>query len=350
LSVGRSSAGIAVAIAIVVTIAGCKRQKPPAMTRVWLGPYHGCATLKAGELECWGANDVGQLGDGTKIQRTLPVLATATGVAAESPDDLAIGARHTCGLFSGHVSCWGDGARGQLASLPVGVRVTAISAAGDRTCALTKEGSVTCWGDGHAEPAAPEGITGVASLIAVGPGRVCAAITEPSRVVRCSGTDAKPMLAGATIKGLAAGGKHTCALLEDGSVQCWGANDLGQLGDGTTADTSAPALVHALPAAVEIRAGANHTCARLRNNTVACWGDNRAHQLANGTTVPSSRPLPLTGLVGVFELALAGDSSCARLAEGGARCWGGNSAGQLGDGTTTEHDVPMPIRSPMNRK
>jgi hypothetical protein len=339
---------VAIAMAVAIAaLAGCKRQKPPAMTRVWMGPFHGCATLQSGGLECWGENDVGQLGDGTRVQSTLPVRVASIEAA---PDDLALGTRHTCGLFAGQVRCWGDGTRGQLASLPAGTIVTAIAAAGDRTCALTKEGGVTCWGDGYAEPFAPEGIRGVASMIAVGPGRVCAAITEPARVVRCSGPDSKPLLAGAAIKGLAAGGGHNCALHEDGSVQCWGKNDRGQLGDGTATDTDAPVPVHGLPAALEIRAGASHTCARLRNNTVACWGDNHAHQLASGTTDPSARPLPLQGLVGVFELALGGDSACARLKEGGARCWGSNGAGQLGDGTTTDHDVPMPIRSPLGRK
>ncbi len=327
-------------------LTACKRTKPPAMTRVWLGAYHGCATLKSGDLECWGANDVGQLGDGTKTQSTLPVRAA---LAPRALDDLAIGARHTCSLSAGQVKCWGDAARGQQAT-PSGV--SAIAAGGDRTCAITKAG-VRCWGDGNAEPTAPEGMAGLALLIAVGPNRVCAAFAE-SKVVRCSGADdrgqsagARPVLAGASVKGLAAGKQHTCALLEDGSIQCWGANDLGQLGDGTTTDTRDPVPVHGLPPAVEIRAGNAHTCARLRNNTVACWGDNHAHQLANGTSQPSATPLPLQGLVGVFELSLGGDGACARLAEGGARCWGANGAGQLGDGTIADHDVPMPVRSPL---
>ena len=307
------------------------------MTRVWLGPFHGCATVKSGELECWGANDVGQLGDGTKDQSLFPVRVTA---APGTPDDLAIGARHTCGLYAGQVRCWGDCARGQLGGPPAGTVATAISAAGDRTCVLTKEGAVSCWGD-----APLEGLAGSASLVAVGVSNVCAAFTAPTREVRCTGLP--PMLRNASIKGLAMGARHACALLEDGTVQCWGANESGQLGDGSTTDGASPVLVHALPQAVEIHAAGSTTCARLASNTVACWGDNTFHQLANGTTTKSTRPHPVQGLMGVFELALGGHSACARLAEGGARCWGGNEAGQLGDGTTVEHDVPMPVRSPV---
>lgn len=341
---------------------GCKRHKPPARSRIWLGPAHACAEQKPGELECWGANAAGQLGDRTTHGRTLPGPLALTTKAEE----LALGARHTCALSGGGVSCWGDGARGQLgtglttsvsaASRPVlagGAPLagaTAVAAGGDRTCALTRDG-VRCWGDGVSEAKELDGLAGAASLVAVGDAHVCAAFVEP-RVVRCAGADdrgqsagRKPVLSGAAIKGLTAGAHHTCALLEDGSIQCWGENESGQLGDGTTTDSRVPAIVHGLPPAVEVRAGARHSCVRLRTNTVACWGANGTYQLANGTTDASSTPGPVSGLVGVQELALAGDGACARLTDGGVRCWGGNAWGQLGDGTTMAHPVPMPIKA-----
>ena len=344
----------AIALAITaVALAGCKRQKPPAMTRVWLGAYHGCATVKSGGLECWGANDAGQLGDGTKTQSLFPVRVTASPGA---PEELAIGGRHTCGIYAKQIRCWGDDSRHQLAA-PTGATFTVIAAAGDRTCTLGALGVPQCWGDGHEALATPDGLVGSASLLAVGPGRVCAAFVAPTHDVRCNGADdrgqsagQKPVLVGASIKGLAAGGQHTCALLEDGSVQCWGDNALGQLGDSSTTGSAAPVLVHGLPAAVEIRANDRTTCARLWNNTVACWGANDFHQLANGTTEASARPQPLSGLVGAIELSLGGEGACARLAEGGARCWGRNQAGQMGDGSTADHDVPMPVRSPLAKK
>lgn len=326
-------------------VVGCKRQKPPAMTRIWLGAYHGCATVKSGELECWGANDVGQLGDGTKNQSLFPVRVTAS---SGTPEELAIGGRHTCGLFAGQVRCWGDDSRHQISGVPKGGGFTAISASEHRTCVIGALGALQCWGDGEDPLSAPQGKGLAASLVAVGPGRVCAALTAPAREVRCAA--GKPMLAGASIKGLTAGGRHTCALLEDGTVQCWGDNAHGQLGDGSTTSSDAPVLVHGLPAAIEIRASDRTTCARLWNNTVACWGANDFHQLANGTTAASARPQPLSGLVGALELALGGEGACARLAEGGARCWGRNQAGQLGDGSTSDHDVPMPVRSPLAKK
>jgi alpha-tubulin suppressor-like RCC1 family protein len=354
---------VAVALGAVIATAGCKRQKPPPRIRVWLGPSHACSLQKTRELECWGLNDAGQLGDRTTVTRSLPGALPSLGATL---GDLALGARHTCALVAGGVRCWGDGGRGQLgtglttalsaASVPAiahGVPlagVTAIAAGGDATCALTPDG-VLCWGDGAVDASQPEGFRGAASAIAVGTGFVCAAFGEP-RAVRCSGADDRgqssgrqPIVTGATIASITAGAKHACVVLEDGSIQCWGANDYGQLGDGTTSDSRVPALVHGLPPATEVRAGATHTCARLRNNTVACWGDNRVHQLVNGTSKPSSKPLPVPGLIGVVELAVAGDSACVRLTEGDIRCWGANAYGQLGDGTTVAHDVPMPVKS-----
>jgi alpha-tubulin suppressor-like RCC1 family protein len=361
----RSAVTLATALLAVAVLgtAGCKRHKPPPRIRIWLGPSHACSLQKNRELECWGLNDAGQLGDRTTTSRGLPGPVLNAG----SVDDLALGARHTCELAAGGVRCWGDGARGQLGtglttalsapSVPAISHgaplagVTGIAAGGDRTCALTPE-NVLCWGDGAVDGEQPEGFRGPASAVAVGTGFVCAAFGSP-KAVRCSGADDRgqsgghqPIVTGATITGITAGAKHACVVLEDGSIQCWGANDYGQLGDGTTADSRVPALVHGLPPAAEVRAGATFTCARLRNNTLACWGDNRAHQLVNGTSKPSSKPAPVPGLTGVLEVAAAADSACVRLSEAGdVRCWGANAAGQLGDGTTAPHDVPMPVKS-----
>ncbi|MDB5219620.1 MAG: repeat domain protein, partial [Myxococcaceae bacterium] len=365
----RSFAFLPIAMALAsAVLPGCKKHKPPPRVRIWMGASHACSLQKNGELECWGRNDAGQLGDRSTTTRALPAPVVSPGKV----DDLAVGARHTCALSAGGVRCWGDGTRGQLGTgltsalsaptVPVvasGAKgaplagVTAVAAGGDRSCALTADG-VRCWGDGVVDAVEPDGFRGVATKIAVGgEGFACAAFSERDvKTVRCVGSDDRgqsaahqPILAQATVAGITAGAKHACVVLDNGDVQCWGANDHGQLGDGTHNDARTPALVH-MPAAVEVRAGATYTCARLRNNTVACWGDNRAHQLVNGTSQESSSPAPIPGLVGVQELSLGGDSGCARLLDDGAvRCWGANTFGQLGDGTTQPHDVPMPVKA-----
>jgi alpha-tubulin suppressor-like RCC1 family protein len=227
---------------------------------------------------------------------------------------------------------------------------TAIAASGERTCVLAPDG-VRCWAAHLAVAAEPSGMQGRATFLAVGAQHACASFVAP-REVRCAGEDDRgqaagrsPVLASATVVGLTAGTNHTCAVLEDGSVQCWGANDAGQLGDGTTRDSRVPARVDGLPPAIDVRAGASFTCARLRNNTVACWGANNAYQLANGTADARRKPAAVTGILGAQELVVAGDSACARLTDGSVRCWGSNDNGQLGDGTTTAHAVPMPVKA-----
>ncbi|MBX3187452.1 MAG: hypothetical protein KF819_10575 [Labilithrix sp.] len=311
------------------------------MTRAWLGPRHACTMQKTGEIACWGANDAGQLGDGTFVSRPLPKPARAA-----RADALSLGDGHTCGLFAGRVRCWGATMLAENTILDA----TAIASGGEQACAIAG-GRVRCWGAKATMPSEPEAFKGArATAIAVGPSHVCVALADPA-VVRCSGSDARgqaaasvDLLAGASIASLTAGAEHTCAALADGSVRCWGANDKGQLGDATTTDSRVPVMVHGIPPVASIHAGARHTCARLRTGTVGCWGNNDRYQLANGTMEPSAKPVALPGLVGVQELAVAGDSACARMADGGVRCWGDNASGQLGDGTTNEHAVPMPIK------
>lgn len=145
------------------------------------------------------------------------------------------------------------------------------------------------------------------------------------------------------VQSIAAGTLHTCALLTDGTVRCWGANSSGQLGDSTTVGHAVPAPVPGLVGAVELVAGDSHTCARLSNGTVTCWGENDSSQLGEGTTMDRLVPTPVTGLTGVLQLAAGGKHTCALLGGGAVACWGANQFGQLGDGTNTTRSVPTNV-------
>lgn len=332
-------AALALAAALLALTPGCRKHKPPPMIRAWLGPGQGCALLKEGGVACWGEGSPGQFGG---LRESRPVAEPAP-IPADVRE-IAFGDFHACAILGdASVRCWGDGPG---ATAPPIAGATAIAGGGEGACAATPE-RVTCWGrpEDRLLPA------GRATALAMGKDHACAAYVEPAREVRCAGADEKgqsgggeALLPGADVVELTAGDAHTCALLRDASILCWGANDAGQLGDATTNDAKKPAPVHGLEGADGIAAGARHTCARLRANTVACWGDNRFHQLADGTTTASSRPVPLHGLVGVKEITAAGDATCARIADGGVRCWGRNDTYQLGDGTTREHVVPMPVK------
>src|SRR5260221_8815504 len=129
---------------------------------------------------------------------------------------------------------------------------------------------------------------------------------------------------------LAAGVSHTCAIGDDGSVQCWGLNRNGQLGDGTTTNRSAPVPVRNLASVISVAAGEVHSCALLSNGFVNCWGDNSQGQLGNGTTSPSATPVTVSGLVNATALSSGFDHNCAVRADGTVWCWGRNDFGQLG--------------------
>jgi alpha-tubulin suppressor-like RCC1 family protein len=143
---------------------------------------------------------------------------------------------------------------------------------------------------------------------------------------------------------LALGGNHSCALLAGGQVACWGANENGQLGDGTTADHSSPELVGGLPPATAIAAGTGFTCALTAASQVHCWGANQSGQLARPRVTHSSAPGEIKELRGATQLSLGGAHGCALLADRTARCWGDNAHGQLGDGTRKLPGRPVAVK------
>ncbi|HMA91119.1 MAG TPA: chromosome condensation regulator RCC1, partial [Polyangiaceae bacterium] len=212
---------------------------------------------------------------GTTTDRLTPVAVTGlTGVA-----QIAVGYHHTCArLTDGTVKCWGNGGLGD----------------GTTTQRLT--------------PVAVTGLTGAVEI--------------------------------------ATRSAHTCALLTGGTVKCWGGNVYGQLGDGTTTTPRlTPVAATGLTGVAEISAGQGHTCARLTDGTVKCWGHNELGQLGYGaTTYVQMTPVAVTGLTGAAEIS-AGYyyHTCARLTDRTVKCWGTNSTGQLGDGTTTQRTTPTVV-------
>ncbi|MES1165636.1 MAG: RCC1 repeat-containing protein, partial [Verrucomicrobiota bacterium] len=353
------------------------------------------ATDGASTTVCWGDNQAGQVGDGTRLDRAAPVSLKislgARGVAA--------GDRHTCLRGGdGSVWCWGRGGSGQLgtqAFIDVAVPVTVagltgtadISAGGAHTCAL-KAGVASCWGgneqgqlgdgstDGRSTPGAIGG-TGDIAQIAAGGEHTCARQTDGK--VACWGrglegqlgqnafdNSATPVpvanLAGETgarlanVIKLAAGRRHTCAVLSGGRVACWGDGAAGQLGWRSMASATnrrqIPVAVVGLGGpAVDVATGTRHSCARTTPDgnpetpgSVYCWGANDAGQLGNGghdTWWEAMTPVPVAG---VLAIAAGGAHTCALASDQSVFCWGSNSSGQLGDGATLQYLTPQPTQ------
>ena len=137
--------------------------------------------------------------------------------------------------------------------------------------------------------------------------------------------------------------EHSCALLTDGKMKCWGRNDVGQLGDGTTTSSSTPVEVSNIKTATSIALGGYHSCALLTDGAMKCWGNNDQGQLGDGTTTNRATPVEASGITTATSIALGYSHSCALLTDGKIKCWGRNDYGQLGDGTTTSSSTPVEV-------
>ena len=287
------------------------------VTALALGDTHGCALLAAGgSVACWGKNDHGQLGNGgTSDAAAAGLVVDDHGTPLTGVTAIAAGAAHTCALRGDQtVVCWGDGSAGQLGAggpLPGAAvnpvpapaaltSITAIAAGARHTCAALTDGSVWCWGANDA------GQLGAAPS---------AGASMPVEVVDRAGA---PLQAAS----LAAGATHSCAVGHDQKLVCWGSDVDGELGDGAMAPTSLPAAVAALGAHVTAVAGGVHFgCALGDDGTVSCFGANdlgQTGQPASATVaVPTAVALDLATAV-----AAGGTHACARRAGGQLLCWG----------------------------
>ncbi len=355
---------------------------PPLLhiNAVSAGDSFTCALTTGGGVRCWGANGNGQLGNGTTENSTTPVdvIGLASGVKA-----ISTGQAHACALTTGGgVQCWGNNGSGELGDgtttdqhTPVNVSgltkgVKAIAAGSDHTCALTTAGGVKCWGnngngglgDGtYTDRLKPVNVSGLASgisAITAGDEQTCALTTAGG--MKCWGYNDLGELGDGTttdrpkpvdVSGLAsgviaisAGYDHTCALTT-GGVKCWGANDYGQLGDGTTTEADTPVDVSGLASDINaISAGTEHTCALNTGGGVQCWGFNDSGQVGNGTTDEADTPVDVSGLAsGVSAISAGGIHTCALTDGGGVKCWGSNDLGQLGDGTPVWRTAPVDV-------
>jgi alpha-tubulin suppressor-like RCC1 family protein len=202
------------------------------------------------------------------------------------------------------------------------VTATAVSASLFNACALISDGTVQCWGRNI------DGQLGIGSIDN-------ASHSTPAPVVGLSNVIA-----------IDSGGDSTCALTSSGGVKCWGRNDAGQVGNGSTTDSATPADVVGLSSGVvAISASEFDTCALLAGGTVKCWGTNVEGQLGNGTVTNTPNPIPVdvTGLSGVVAISTGDLSSCALTSGGAVKCWGYNSTGALGNGTNTDSAVPVDV-------
>ena len=302
-----------------------------------------CVLLTSGDVDCWGSNFVGQLGNGSTSTpySDLPVAVCAVGqpMCTASSDRLT------------GVVYLSDGGDGSLCAV------------------LGSGGGVDCWGpvlpalggtgDYTADPPVP--------VCAVGHATCTASSGELTGVVK---------VAIISTANMTSTGTSLCAVLTSGGVDCWGWNGYGELGDGLYTYVSTPVPVCAVGGSsctvssgelngvsdVEDNAGSDTFCAVLISGGVDCWGNNKNDQLGHGlpytSTADSDVPVPvcavehssctaalneLTGVISLTGNLYFGDSYCAVLTSGGVDCWGVSDHGALGDGSRMISDVPVTV-------
>ncbi|QDY75619.1 RCC1 domain-containing protein [Streptomyces qinzhouensis] len=294
------------------------------------GGGHSLARLSDGSVQCWGNNSNGQLGDGTTTSSATPVtVGGLSGVNA-----VAGGANHSLALLGdGTVRAWGANASGQLgdgstsdSSAPVTTggfpdTVIKVACGGGHSLALLNNGDVMAWGDNTS------GQLGDGTL------------NDSSTPVAVQGV--------ANAVDIAGGSGHSLAVLADGDVLAWGANGSGQLGDGTTTNNPHAAAVVNLTGVTAVAAGSggNFSLALIGDDgSVQAWGDNSSGQLGDGTTTDSTAPVAVQNLASAVSALSAGSSHSLALLSGRTlQAWGANGSGQLGDGTTTDSTSPVSV-------
>jgi len=313
--------------------------KGTKVTSVRAGCDASLALTTTGKVLAWGANTVGQLGNGTTVASHTPVRVKIP----EQTKITAVRAGCSFGLAltsAGHVLAWGYGKDGELGNgstgnrhrpvgvkLPAGIRVKAISAGSGQSFALTTTGRLYAWG-----------ANGGGQL---GDGTT-AGRTRPVRVKLPKGTE---------VKIASAGGADGLALTTSGQLYAWGHNAYGELGDGTTTGRKTPVKINlSVPGPpigkiTSLFAGCFHSLALTSRGKVLAWGLNTNGQLGDGTTTERTTAV-LTQLpagTAVTAISAGCDYSLARTASGRVLAWGANGQGELGDGTTTDRDTPVMV-------
>jgi alpha-tubulin suppressor-like RCC1 family protein len=351
-----------------------------AATQVSSSSETTCALLDDKTVECWGANDEGQLGDGTTNDHTTPFAVPGVANVAQ----VATGGDHACALITGGtVKCWGLDDRGQLgdgaalgSGTPKGPTTALATGAvelacgGPDTCIRDGLGQVWCWGDdnqnelgdtiGDNTSTPVQADIGPATSIALKEGSSCAILTD--QTVWCWGSDVYGQIGDhqsvwyhspaqsplGPARAISVGPQHICALRTDGTLRCLGADTAGELGDGVLVNT-ASAQASLVTNATLLAAGTGNACVARSTGVTSCWGGDVYGELGFGLEQESSpSPVDVLGLMSPIGLSIGTQFSCAVSSAGGAACWGAGYSGQLGNGMSNNVDSPYFISAPVD--
>lgn len=297
-----------------------------------VGGLSMCALDSERQAFCWGANQYGEVGDGSYLAKR----GASAVIGGHRWRTISAGGVHVCGItLDGQAYCWGNQFRGALGNgqlsgasaepIPVqgGLTFDSIYAGLGTSCALTPEGDAYCWGIndygmlGDGQPPEPGPETATPSLV-VGEHRFAT---------------------------LALGGDHVCGVTRDARAYCWGWNAHGQLGDGSTEPTSSPVLVSGDLRWAFVSVGYAHSCGVTTDGSLFCWGNNERGQFGTGVTGKSSTPEVIAPPGRYVTITAGGNHTCGLTPAGTAFCWGQGNYGQLGDGVMRDRLRPTQVAS-----
>lgn len=312
--------------------------------------WHTCVVAVSGSIYCWGQNLYGESGNGTTTGHSTP-LPASQGALPSGAVYVSIGKGdyHACAIATdSNTYCWGENNIGQLGNgtttnsttpvavsqgaLPAGSRFKQITAGEDYTCAIATNDRAYCWGRNTYGGLGAGSTTTSYTPLAVSQGVIPA---------------------GVNFTAIASGEFHTCAIATNDRAYCWGYNPNGQLGNGTTTNSSTPVAVSqgSIPAGVnfkQISVEDRHTCAIATNDRAYCWGEGTSGQLGNGAGASSLTPVAvsqgaLPAGVNFKQISVGYLASCAIATNDRAYCWGINNYGQAGMGSLGDHTTPVAV-------
>ena len=314
-----------------------------------------CAALTDGTIQCWGYNGYGNLGNGTTTN-SLTAVTTYSNSANNPVKQVSVNLYAACAVFhDGTAACWGNdggnpaapllgnGTMGSTAfsltptpvsGISTATPATAISVGSSSACALMADGTVQCWGSNT------QGELGTGSFS--GP-QVCDTHNCSTVPVPVTGLSNVTMI---SVGGLA---DVVCAVKSDGTVWCWGSNLYSQLGNGSTAtEVDAPVQIGGISTATAVSVGYSSVCALLADGTVQCWGNGQDGQMGNGSTnTNQTTPVTVSNITAAnpaTAISVNENSACALLADGTVECWGYYALGALGNGVDTSNQTtPVPV-------
>ena len=306
------------------------------ISQIFAGPFRTCAIFSNDVTNCWGFNEDGQSGDESTNTYKSPTNAVnfPDGRVAKS---IGMGHKHTCAILDNdQLACWGADLHGALGNgesnsedqyLPVIIQTPAdrtplkVEGGVSHTCILMDDGGVMCWGRDNA-------------------GQLGNGDSSPTTYVPESDVI---LPEGRVVTDFSLGNEHSCAILDNDSVVCWGMNNYGQLGDNSTTNAKSPTFVH-MPngsKATKISSGSAHTCATIDNGSLYCWGHNKNSRLGIGTSGGVHKiPMFVSANQSIVEISASSEHTCVLSENGSISCWGRNNYGQLGLGHTGERNTP----------